>query len=66
VLGLILARILAIHRSGVGVLMVEQNARAALAIAGRGFVLAGGRNRFTGPGPELLADRDVAASFLGG
>jgi branched-chain amino acid transport system ATP-binding protein len=66
VLELILARIHAIHRSGVGVLMVEQNARAALAIASRGFVLAGGRNRFTGPGPELLANREVAASFLGG
>jgi branched-chain amino acid transport system ATP-binding protein len=66
VLELILARIRAIHQSGVGVLMVEQNARAALAIASRGFVLAGGRNRFTGPGPELLANREVAASFLGG
>jgi branched-chain amino acid transport system ATP-binding protein len=66
VLELILARILAIHQSGVGVLMVEQNARAALRIASRGFVLAGGRNRFTGPGPELLANREVAASFLGG
>jgi branched-chain amino acid transport system ATP-binding protein len=66
VLELILARIRAIHQSGVGVLMVEQNARAALAIASRGFVLAGGRNRFTGPGPELLANREVAESFLGG
>jgi branched-chain amino acid transport system ATP-binding protein len=46
--------------------MVEQNARAALAIAHRGYVLQTGRNRFTGTGPELLADREVALAFLGG
>ena len=66
ILELILARIVAINESGVGILMVEQNARAALSIASRGFVLAGGRNRFTGPGPDLLANREVAESFLGG
>ncbi len=59
-------RIIAINGSGVGILMVEQNARQALAIAHRGFVLATGRNRFTGTGAELLADPDVAKSFLGG
>ena len=66
VLDEILGRIVAINRAGVAVLMVEQNAKAALALAHRGFVLAGGATRFTGPGPELLADREVAASFLGG
>jgi branched-chain amino acid transport system ATP-binding protein len=64
--GEIFERIVAINASGVGVLMVEQNARQALALAHRGFVLAGGRNRFTGSGAELLADPDVARSFLGG
>jgi branched-chain amino acid transport system ATP-binding protein len=62
----IFERIIAINGSGVGILMVEQNARQALAIAHRGFVLATGRNRFTGTGAELLADPEVAKSFLGG
>lgn len=66
VLDEILAAIVAINKAGVGILMVEQNAKAALALAHRGYVLAGGRNRFEGPGPELLANRDVAESFLGG
>lgn len=59
-------RILAINATGVTVAMVEQNARQALGIAHRGFVLAGGRNRFTGTGAELLGDPEVARSFLGG
>ena len=59
-------QILAVNASGVGVLMVEQNARQALAIAHKGFVLAAGRNRFTDTGPKLLADPEVARSFLGG
>ncbi|MEF2073588.1 ABC transporter ATP-binding protein [Consotaella aegiceratis] len=59
-------RILAINATGVTVAMVEQNARQALAIAHKGFVLAGGCNRFTGTGAELLADPQVARSFLGG
>jgi len=62
----IFQRIIAINESGVGILMVEQNARQALAIAHKGFVLATGRNRFTGTGAELLADPEVAKSFLGG
>ena len=62
----ILERIQAINAAGVAILMVEQNARAALAIAHRGYVLQTGRNRFTGTGAELLADREVAMSFLGG
>jgi branched-chain amino acid transport system ATP-binding protein len=62
----IFERIVAINKSGVGILMVEQNARQALAIASRGFVLAGGRNLFTGTGRQLLDDPEVARSFLGG
>ncbi|MBB3951367.1 ABC transporter ATP-binding protein [Aureimonas jatrophae] len=59
-------RVVAVNRTGVTVALVEQNARQALGIATRGFVLAGGRMRFTGTGAELLADPDVARSFLGG
>jgi len=62
----IFEQIVKINRSGVGILMVEQNARQALAFATRGFVLASGQNRFTGTGPELIADPEVAKSFLGG
>jgi branched-chain amino acid transport system ATP-binding protein len=58
--------IVRINRAGVAILMVEQNARQALAFASRGFVLAQGQNRFTGTGPELIADKEVAKSFLGG
>lgn len=65
VMGEIFDRIQAVNAEGVGVLMVEQNARQALAIASRGFVLAGGENRFTDTGPALLADPAVAKSFLG-
>ncbi|WP_157014796.1 ABC transporter ATP-binding protein [Mesorhizobium xinjiangense] len=65
-MGEIFERILAVNASGVGILMVEQNARQALGFAHRGFVLANGQNRFTGTGAELLADPEVAKSFLGG
>ncbi len=51
---------------GVAILMVEQNAKQALAVADRGYVLATGRNRFEGRGADLLADREVARAFLGG
>ncbi len=62
----IFERIVAVNRTGVGILMVEQNARMALEIAHRGYVLATGRNRFTDTGANLLANREVAESFLGG
>ncbi len=55
-----------INRSGVGILMVEQNARHALSMASRGFVIVGGENRFTDTGPRLLADPEVGRAFLGG
>ena len=62
----IFEQIVKINKSGVAILMVEQNARQALAFASRGFVLANGQNRFTGTGAELIADPEVAKSFLGG
>lgn len=62
----IFERVVAINKRGVGVLMVEQNAKQALAIADKGFVLANGRNRFTDTGQALLNDPEVAKSFLGG
>ncbi len=65
-MGEIFDRIIAINASGKSILMVEQNARQALGLAHRGYVLAGGQNRFTGTGAELLADPEVAKSFLGG
>ncbi len=55
-----------VNANGVAILMVEQNARHALAFATKGFVIANGRNRFTGTGQELIDDPDVARSFLGG
>jgi len=59
-------RILEIRETGVAILMVEQNARQALNIADRGYVLVTGENRFTDTGEALLADPEVRKSFLGG
>ena len=59
-------RIVAVNRSGVGVLLVEQNAKQALGIGHVGYVLATGRNRFTDTAANLLANREVAEAFLGG
>ena len=59
-------RIIEVRNTGVAVLMVEQNARQALEIADRGYVLVTGRNRFTDTGAALLADPEVRKSFLGG
>ena len=59
-------RILEVRQSGVAILMVEQNARQALNIADRGFVLVIGENRHTDSGAALLADPEVRRSFLGG
>jgi branched-chain amino acid transport system ATP-binding protein len=59
-------RILEVRQSGVAILMVEQNARQALHIADRGFVLVVGENRHTDSGQALLADPEVRRSFLGG
>lgn len=59
-------RIIEIARTGLPVLMVEQNARQALEIADRAYVLVQGANAHTGTGKELLADDEVRRSFLGG
>ena len=59
-------RIIEIKRTGIAILMVEQNARQALNIADRGFVLVTGENRFTDTGEALLANEEVRKSFLGG
>jgi ABC-type branched-subunit amino acid transport system ATPase component len=55
-----------INRSGVTIVMIEQNARRALSLADRGYVLEGGQNRFEGAGAALLADPQVAELYLGG
>ena len=59
-------RIIEIKRSGIAILMVEQNARQALNIADIGFVLVTGENRFTDSGDALLANEEVRKTFLGG
>ena len=59
-------RIIEVARSGISILMVEQNARQALNIADKGYVLVQGANRYTDTGAALLADPDVRRSFLGG
>jgi branched-chain amino acid transport system ATP-binding protein len=59
-------RIIEVARTGITILMVEQNARQALNIADKGYVLVQGRNRFTDTGQVLLNDPEVRKSFLGG
>lgn len=59
-------RIIEIARTGISILMVEQNARQALEIADKGYVMVQGANRFTDTGKVLLADPEVRKSFLGG
>jgi len=59
-------RIIEVSRTGIPILMVEQNARQALEIADKGYVLVQGRNAYSGTGKELLADPEVRKSFLGG
>ena len=59
-------RIIEIARTGIAILMVEQNAKQALNIADKGYVLVQGRNRYTDTGATLLADPEVRRAFLGG
>ncbi len=59
-------RIIEVARTGISILMVEQNARQALQIADRGFVLVQGSNAYTDTGEALLADPEVRRTFLGG
>ena len=58
--------ILKVKKTNVAIIMVEQNAKQALSIADRGYVLVTGENKFSGKGKELLNDPEVRRSFLGG
>jgi branched-chain amino acid transport system ATP-binding protein len=62
----VFARLAEIRASGVAILLVEQNARAALAIADRGLILVDGRHRHEGRAADLWGDARVAALYLGG
>lgn len=59
-------RIIEVARTGISILMVEQNARQALNIADKGYVLVQGANRFTDTGAALMANAEVRRAFLGG
>ena len=59
-------RIIEISKRGISILMVEQNAKQALNIADKGFVLTQGVNKFSGTGISLLSNAEVRKSFLGG
>ena len=63
---LVLDRILEINRSGVSVLLVEQNARQALSVSSRGYILVSGENRLEDKGSALLDNPEVARLYLGG
>jgi branched-chain amino acid transport system ATP-binding protein len=58
--------IIKVKRTNVAILMVEQNAKQALNISDRGYVLVTGENKYSGTGQELLNDPRVRSSFLGG
>ena len=58
--------IIKVKQTNVAILMVEQNAKQALSISDRGYVLVTGENRYSGTGKELLNDPRVRSSFLGG
>ena len=57
--------IIKVKRTNVAIIMVEQNAKQALSISDRGYVLVTGKNKFEGSGNELLNDPEVRRSFLG-
>ena len=59
-------KIISIARTGIAILMVEQNARQALEIADNGFVLVQGENKYTDKGSKLLSNKEVRKAFLGG
>ena len=66
VMGELFDRIIDVAQTGIAILMVEQNAKQALQIADRGYVLVQGENRYTDSGAALLANPDVCRAFLGG
>jgi branched-chain amino acid transport system ATP-binding protein len=63
---LVFEKLVEIRSLGIGIVMVEQNARRALALADTGYVLDTGRNAYTGPGAQLLRDPRVVELYLGG
>jgi len=63
---LVFEKLVEIRELGIGIVMVEQNARRALALADTGYVLDTGRNAYSGPGPQLLHDPRVVELYLGG
>ena len=65
-MGLVFERIRDINRSGVAVLLVEQNAREALRMSHRGYVLVAGENRLDDTGPDLMDNPQVASLYLAG
>ena len=65
-MGSVFSRIQDVNASGVALLLIEQNARQALSMSDRGYVLVAGENRLEAPGPQLLSDPEVASLYLGG
>ncbi len=63
---MIFEKIVEINKSGVAILIVEQNARVALKLSDRGYILAMGRNRFEDTGEALLNNEEVGKLYLGG
>jgi ABC-type branched-subunit amino acid transport system ATPase component len=63
---MVFTKILDINRSGVAIVMVEQNARESLKLSDRGYVLAMGQNRLEGSGDSLLDSEEVGRAYLGG
>ena len=62
----IFERIVAVNETGVAILIVEQNAKESLGLSDRGYVLAGGYNRFSDTGENLLANEEIGQLYLGG
>jgi ABC-type branched-subunit amino acid transport system ATPase component len=64
--GIVFEKMAEINQAGVALLVVEQNARAALRLSHRGYIMAGGRVRLEGKGEQLLRDEAVGRLYLGG
>ncbi len=64
--GMIFEKVKEVNQTGVSILMVEQNARAALMLSDRGYVLATGKNRYEDSGEALLANEEIGKLYLGG
>ncbi len=62
----VFAQVREINALGIGILMVEQNAKQALAVSDRGYVLAMGRNRYEDRADQMLENKEIAEMFLGG